>query len=122
MPGEMQGLTLTNFQATILFVIAACALLYAIWKGIEALRKLTRADERKAREDAVNARFNAIERRLTDAEERLERGDEKFRNISEDSEQTLTVLNAMLMHFISGNDHDKLKETKTALDTYLAKR
>ena len=56
-----------------------------------------------------------LDGRLSGCEERLRRGDS-------DMVQLLTALNAMLMHFISGNDHEKLRGVKEGLDRYLAGR
>lgn len=121
-PSALQGVTLTNLQATIVFVVGFLVLAAVIWKGVEALVNLFGVNKRKAKEQAVKDRFKAIEDRVENCEKRLARGDQKFRSISADSEQTLNVLNAMLMHFISGNDHEKLKETKSNLDSYLSRR
>ena len=132
-PSALQGVTLTNLQATIVFVVGFLVLAAVVWKGVEALVNLFGVNKRKAKEKAIEDRFiaiqnmvteqfDALEKRLTDAENRLDKGDQKFKAIREDSEQTLNVLNAMLMHFISGNDHEKLKETKSGLDSYLSRR
>lgn len=104
-------------------VLAAfCALTTAVWKGVEALRKLTKADERAARETARNAAIADLTVRVERCEARLRRGDARFENTHADMTQMLTVLNAMLLHFISGNDHEKLRSVKEGLDRYLAGR
>ena len=101
---------------------AVCALAAAMWKGVEAARKLTKADERAAQEAAQNAAIADLKARMERCEERLERGDRQFADSREDMTQMLKVLNVMLMHFISGNDHEKLRDVKSGLDEYLAGR
>lgn len=103
-------------------VLAFCTLVAAIWKGVEALRKLTKADERAAKEAAQDAAITDLKARMERCEERLERGDRQFADSREDMTQMLKVLNVMLMHFISGNDHEKLRDVKSGLDDYLAGR
>ena len=89
-----------------------------VWKGVEAYRGLTGAEARKK----DKARLEVMEHRIAACEERLRRGDARFDDAHSDMTQMLTVLNAMLMHFISGNDHDKLRGVKEQLDRYLAGR
>lgn len=118
----MPELEWNNILITLATVAAACGLIAALWKGAEALGKLTHAAEKKAAEAAQNARLDEVEKRLDACEARLEKGDKQFADTREDMTQTLTVLNAMLMHFISGNDHEKLKGVKESLDIYLSVR
>lgn len=103
-------------------IAAVCGFIAAIWKGVEAIHKLARTDERAEKEHAQNAAIADLNARMTRCEERLAKGDVQFGESRTDMTQMLNVLNAMLMHFISGNDHDKLRDVKKELDTYLAGR
>lgn len=103
-------------------IVALFGIIAAVWKGVEAWRKLTGKEERKAAFDAQNAAISHLTERVAKCEERLNKGDMMFDNTRNDMTQTLCVLNAMLMHFISGNDHDKLKDVKDDLDRYLMHR
>jgi hypothetical protein len=103
-------------------IAAVCGFIAALWKGVEAIHKLARTDERAAHEQAQNAAIADLTARVGKCEERLEKGDQQFVNSREDMTKTLTVLNAMLMHFNSGNDHEKLKDVKNDLDSYLMHR
>jgi len=98
------------------------AFFVGVWKFVEAMQKLTKADQRKAAEAAQNAAIADLNKRMTQCEERLARGDARFDENRADMTQILNVMNAMLMHFISGNDHEKLRDVKKELDTYMAVR
>ena len=70
----------------------------------------------------MDAKLAADKARLDGFESRLNKNDEATRRVGQDMVQILNVLDAMLMHFISGNDHDKLKAVKTQLDQYKNER
>ena len=114
----MEHLNGASLTAAALALTALCGALAAVWKGVEAYRELTGAEARKK----DKARLEVMEHRIAACEERLRRGDARFDDAHSDMTQMLTVLNAMLMHFISGNDHDKLRGVKEQLDRYLAGR
>lgn len=118
----MQNFDWNDILKAVAVIASLCALLAALWKGVEALRKLLRTEEKAAAEAAQNAKISELEIRVTRCEERLERGDKQFSNSREDMTQVLTILSAMMMHFISGNDHKKLTEVKNELDQYMARR
>jgi len=118
----MDNITLANLQSAILLIIGIAGILVSIDKGIEVIQKWRGTKARKAAEKATDERFIKLEERLQACEDRLERGDQKFSYIEEDSKHTLMALNAMLMHFISGNDHEKLKSVKSELDKYMSER
>ena len=55
-------------------------------------------------------------------EARLQLGDKRFELQSDDMGQTLSTLQALLVHFITGNDHDRLREQLTGLNNYMGQR
>ena len=55
-------------------------------------------------------------------EARLQLGDKRFELQSDDMGQTLSTLQALLVHFITGNDHDRLRDQLTGLNTYMTQR
>lgn len=118
----MENLTIENLQTFVVVLLGIASVLVALDKGFEVVQKWRGVKSKQAQADAMETRFKGIEDRLKDCEERLEKGDQMFDNVAEDSRHTLMVLNAMLMHFISGNDHEKLKSVKNELDNYLADR
>ena len=118
----MTDITAGNLYAAIAFLLGIAAILVSFDKGMEVIQKWRGVKRKKEQEQAIEDRFSGIETRISACETRLEKGDAKFDDVAEDGRHTLLVLNAMLMHFISGNDHDKLKSVKTELDTYMATR
>ena len=59
---------------------------------------------------------------MTKVEARLQLGDKRFELQSDDMGQTLNTLQALLIHFISGNDHDRLRDQLQDLTTYMSDR
>ena len=55
-------------------------------------------------------------------ETRLKLGDKRFELQSDDMGQTLSTLQALLVHFITGNDHDRLRDQLTGLNSYMTQR
>ena len=55
-------------------------------------------------------------------EKRLRRGDKIFKQQSDDLGQVLVTMQGLLLHFITGNDHERLKETNEELTAYMAER
>ena len=92
-------------------ILAFFAVLVAIVKGIEAWKKIS-----------VRDRVRNLEARMDAAEKRLKRGDRIFRQQSDDLGQVLITMQGLLLHFISGNDHDRLRETNDELSAYMAER
>lgn len=118
----MTDVTAGNLNAAIAFLLGIAAILVSLDKGIDVIQKWRGVKQKQEAAQATETRFVSIETRLSACETRLEKGDAKFDDVAEDGRHTLMVLNAMLMHFISGNDHEKLKSVKTELDTYMATR
>lgn len=92
-------------------ILAFFAILVAVVKGIEAWKKIS-----------VRDRVRNLEARMDAAEKRLKRGDRIFRQQSDDLGQVLITMQGLLLHFISGNDHDRLRETNDELSAYMAER
>ena len=87
-------------------------------KGRKDLRELTGADRRSQELTDIKGRIATCESDITDIKSRLDDGERNFGKISKDTEQIMNVLDGMLMHFISGNDREKLRSVKEELDHY----
>ena len=118
----MDDLTIDNIRAFALVLLGIAAIVVSIDKGIEAWNHLRGTKEKAAKEKAVHERIAAVEGRVTACEERLKRVDEKFRSTSADMTMVLEILNALLLHMYSGNDHDALRNTIDKLNSYMSKR
>ena len=92
-------------------ILAVCAVLVAVVKGVEAYKKISLRD-----------RVKELERRMDSAERRLNKGDKIFRTQSDDLGQVLVTMQGLLMHFITGDDHERLRETNEELTVYMATR
>ena len=55
-------------------------------------------------------------------EARLRLGDKRFELQSDDMGHMLNTQMALMIHFISGNDHDRLRDQLTELSDYMSKR
>ena len=111
---------------TILLLVAAVVVIAevisAIAKGKKSLGELFGRDQRQAEMAAVKEEIRDLKTRVTDCESRLEQGDQKFDETREDLKHVLDTLNALLLHFISGNDKENLKKVKEQMDSYLSGR
>ena len=111
----IEGPKVTLGFDTVLLVIAVIlaffGILVAIVKGVEAWRKISLRD-----------RVKSLEGRMDAVEERLEKGNRKFAAQSDDIGQLLMVMQSLLMHFVTGNDHERLRETSKELAKYMAAR
>gem|GEM_PF-4749586 len=118
----MEKITWEGLAAALAAISALAALLAVLWQGWEAFRKLAGTEERRREKRSMQAGVAALEGRVSDCEARLQRGETRFREMRADNTQILNVLNAMMMHLITGNDHDRLRDVKRKLDSYLTKR
>ena len=100
-----------NIIYVIAMVVAASGVLVAIVKGWEAWKKIS-----------VRDRVKDLERRMEKVEARLSLGDKRFELQSDDLGHLLNTQMALMLHFVSGNDHDKLKQQITALSEYITER
>lgn len=92
-------------------ILAFFAVLVAVVKGVEAWKKIS-----------VRDRVKGLEMRMDACEKRLRRGDKIFKQQSDDLGQVLVTMQGLLLHFITGNDHERLKETNEELTAYMAER
>lgn len=110
-----------NFQ-TILLVLAVILLIAntisSLNKGRKDWNELSGTDRRNQEIAGLKERISKLESSVASVEKRLEEGEKNFGKISEDTEQIMNVLDGMLMHFISGNDREKLRSVKDELDHY----
>ncbi len=118
----MADLTAGNLTVFMLVLLGIAAVIVSIDKGIEAWNHLAGKKEKAEKEKQITERLGGLEDRVRECETRLHRGDEKFRSSSEDMTMVLEILNAVLLHMYSGNDHDKLRDTIGKLNSYMTKR
>ena len=100
---------------TVLYILAIAVtiagVLVALVKGWEAWKKIS-----------VRDRVKDLEGRMAKVEARLSLGDKRFELQSDDMGHMLNTQLTLMMHFYSGNDHDKLKDHITALTEYMSER
>lgn len=118
----MADISVENLRVFVLVLLGLASIVVAIDKGIDAFNHLRKKKERVEREKVILDRIGGLEERMDNCEERLRRGDEKFRATSSDLTMMLEILNAVLMHMYSGNDHEELRKTIEKLSSYMSKR
>ena len=91
--------------------VAVAGVLVALVKGWEAWKKIS-----------VRDRVKDLEGRMKKVEARLQLGDKRFELQNDDMGAMLATQKALLLHFITGNDHKKLQDELTSLDTYMNQR
>ena len=100
---------------TVIYIIAVAVavsgVLVALVKGWEAWKKIS-----------VRDRVKKLEGRMKKVEARLKLGDKRFDLQNDDMGHLLDTQQALLLHFISGNDHEKLKAQLQVLGTYMNER
>lgn len=135
----IEGITPTMLWNFVLVLLGLCAVVVLVYKVIEIARK---EHERKVRKeqltgkdltdeiadkvmeklnpklDKIEEKLSADKERLDSHERRLNANDSELSQIGENTEKMLDVMDGLLMHFISGNDIDKLKAVKKDLDHY----
>ncbi len=92
-------------------LVAVSGVLVALAKGWETYKKIS-----------VRDRVKALEGRMEKVEARLKLGDKRFDLQNDDMGHLLEIQMALMMHFVSGNDHDKLNKQIAALGNYMAQR
>lgn len=103
---SFDGLLVVAAVILLIFVVAS-----TVRSGIDAIRGMS-----------VRGRVKTLEDQMKTVNERLKKGSRKFKEQSDDIGQLLIVNQSMLMHFITGNDHEKLRETNESLVAYMAAR
>lgn len=68
--------------------------------------------------DKIEGKLTADKERLDGHEARLNEQERVYFRAAKDMEQVMDVLDGLLMHFISGNDTERLREVKSNLDRY----
>ena len=109
--GIKQNLSFETILVVIAFVILVLELGKLIVSGVESWRKISLRDRVKKCEDDI-VKIN----------ERLEVGNRRFKSQSEDMGQILQTLSALQVHFLTGNDHEKLRESNEKLVQYMNQR
>ena len=105
------AITFDSVLYVIALAVAISGVLVALVKGWEAYRKISLRDKVKN-----------LEGRMTKVEARLRLGDKRFELQADDMGHLLNTQMALMLHFVSGNDHDKLREQISALSDYMAQR
>ena len=116
MPEVTLGLNTILLALAVILLIAN--MVSTLNKGRKDFRELTGADRRNQELTEIKNRLSVCEGEVNDIKQRLEEGEKNFGKISKDTEQIMNVLDGMLMHFISGNDKEKLRSVKEELDHY----
>ena len=109
--GVKQALSFDSILIAIAVILLGLGIIKAIVSGVEAWKKISLRDRVKKLED-----------QMVKVNDRLDAGNRRFTSQSEDMGQILQTLSALQIHFISGNDHEKLKESNEQLVAYMAKR
>ena len=109
--GVKQALTFDSILIAIAVILVIFGIIKGIVSGVEAWKKISLRDRVKKLEDDMKK-----------VNERLDAGNRRFTSQSEDMGQILQTLSALQLHFISGNDHEKLKESNEQLVEYMNKR
>ena len=104
-------ITFDGILYAVALVVAVCGVLAALVKGWESYKKIS-----------VRDRVKALEGRMTNVESRLQLGDKRFELQQDDMGHLLNTQMALLVHFVSGNDHDRLREQIDSLSQYMAER
>ena len=111
---------------TILVIIAGIVvvaeIISALAKGRQGWGEISGKNQRNAEMATVNQRLTKLETDVSECQRRLGEGDRNFKAVRKDLSQVMDVLDGMLLHFISGNDKEKLKSVKQELDHYKSRR
>ena len=105
------GITFESIIYVIALAVAVSGVLVALVKGWEAYKKIS-----------VRDRVRQLEGRMEKVEARLKLGDKRFDLQNDDMGHMLNTQQALLLHFISGNDHDRLRTQLTELGNYMSER
>ena len=105
------GLSWNSVIYAVAVIVAVAGVLVALVKGWEAYRKIS-----------VRDRVKRLETEMGKVKSRLRLGDQRFALQSDDMGQILTTMQSLLIHFISGNDHNLMRENLDGLNTYMANR
>lgn len=104
-------ITFESILYVIAIIVAAAGVLVALVKGWEAYKKIS-----------VRDRVKSLEGRMGRVEARLQLGDKRFELNNDDMGAILATQQALLLHFITGNDHEKLRAELESLSNYMTQR
>ena len=108
---EAGAITFDSILYVIALLVAVSGVLVALVKGYESYKKISLRDKVKK-----------LEGRMEKVEARLKLGDKRFDLQNDDMGALLDIQMALMLHFVSGNDHDKLNAQIKALGDYMTKR
>lgn len=135
----IEGITPTSLWNAVVVLLGLCAVVVLVYKVIEIARKEHERKEKKAKLNGkdltdeiadktmakMSPKLEKIEEKLASDKERLDSHERRLNSneadldrIGENTEKILDAMDGLLMHFISGNDTEKLKEVKKDLDHY----
>ena len=107
---------------TVLLAVAVILLLAqtisTLAKGKKDWMELSGANRRNAEITDLKSRVTTLETDMRAVEQRLSEGETNFKKIRKDTGQIMDVLDGLLLHFISGNNVEKLRSVKADLDHY----
>lgn len=113
----MENLTLTDFQTTLIVLLAIFSTFAVIDKGVSAFKNIFCKGGA-----GMEKRIKTIEDKQARDYIRINDVTKQMHRIDDDMEHVLNAMNAILMHEITGNGVDRLKEAKIDLDAYMSKR
>lgn len=105
------GITFESILYVVALLVAVSGVLVALVKGWEAYKKVSLRD-----------RVKSLEGRMKQVEARLLLGDKRFDLQNDDMGHLLDTQMALMLHFVSGNEHDKLNEQIKSLSKYINER
>ena len=135
----IEGITPTMLWNFVLVLLGLCAVVVLVYKVIEIMRK---EHERKIKQkqldggdltdeiadkvmekmkpqfDRIDEKLASDKERLDSHERRLNQNESDLERIGDNTEKILDAMDGLLMHFISGNDTEMLKQVKSDLDHY----
>ena len=114
--------TVMRISVKVRVLLSSKFFISAIAKGKQGWGEISGRNQRAAEMATVNTRLDNLESDMQECQRRLNEGDGNFRTVKNDLAQVMDVLDGLLMHFISGNDKEKLKSVKADLDHYKSRR
>ena len=111
-------LSFENILLSVAVILLLANTISSLNKGKKDWRELSGAEQRSQEIAGMKDRIKSLEDTIAKVEVRLDKGDANFDKVSNDTEQIMNVLDGLLMHFISGNDKEKLRSVKDELDHY----
>ena len=108
---ETGAITFESILYVVALFVAVSGVLVALVKGWETYKKIS-----------VRDKVKKLEGRMEKVEARLRLGDKRFDLQNDDMGQMLDIQMALMLHFVSGNDHHKLNEQIKSLSKYMTER